>query len=128
KIEIEGNDISEKISKRKELIKKKKLVEHPELAFSPEGIEDMNKNIARCNDGKLHQPILKARVFEVGSKFQVGYIGNKKDKYVEAAKGTNLFFAVYWDEEKQKRTYDTIPFNVVMERQKQGLISVPETD
>jgi len=91
-----------------------------ELAFSPEGIEDLNKNIEKYNDGKPHQPINKVRVFELGSKFQVGQTGNKKDKYVEAAKGTNLFFAVYEDE-KGKRNYETIPLNEVIERQKQGL-------
>lgn len=100
----------------------------PELAFSPEGIEEMNQNISLYNDGKPHQSILKVRVFEVGSKFQVGYKGNKKDKYVEAAKGTNLFFAIYWDEKKQKRNFETIPLNIVVERQKQGLSSVPETN
>lgn len=96
---------------------------NPELAFSPEGIEDMNKNIEQFNDGKSHQPIFKVRIFELGSKFPVGQIGNKKDKYVEAAKGTNLFFAVYEDE-KGKRSYETIPLNEVIERQKQGLESV----
>ena len=45
-------------------------------------------------------------------------------KYVEAAKGTNLFFGVY--QGKGKRTYATIPLNEVIERQKQGLPSVPE--
>lgn len=92
----------------------------PELAFSPEGIEDLNKNIEKYNDGKSHQPINKVRVFELGSKFQVGQTGNKKDKYVEAAKGTNLFFAVYEDK-NGKRSYETIPLNIVIERQKQGL-------
>ncbi|MPS73647.1 MAG: type II CRISPR RNA-guided endonuclease Cas9 [Chryseobacterium sp.] len=92
----------------------------PELAFSPEGIEDLNKNIEKYNDGKPHQPINKVRVFELGSKFQVGQTGNKKAKYVEAAKGTNLFFAVYEDK-NGKRSYETIPLNEVIERQKQGL-------
>lgn len=95
----------------------------PELAFSPEGIEDLNKNIENYNDGKLHQPINKVRVFELGSKFQVGQTGNKKDKYVEAAKGTNLFFAVY-EEKNGKRNYETVPLNEVIERQKQGLSAV----
>lgn len=31
------------------------------LAFSPEGIEMMNKNIIALNDGKCHQPIYKVR-------------------------------------------------------------------
>ncbi|WP_333851658.1 type II CRISPR RNA-guided endonuclease Cas9 [Epilithonimonas sp.] len=93
---------------------------NPELAFSPEGIEDLNNNIEKYNDGKAHQPINKVRIYELGSKFQVGQIGNKKNKYVESAKGTNLFFAVYEDE-KGKRSYETIPLNIVVERQKQGL-------
>ncbi len=97
----------------------------PELAFSSEGIEEMNQNIALYNDGKTHQPILKVRVFEQGSKFTLGETGNKTTKFVEAAKGTNLFFGVYVDQEG-KRSYDTIPLNVVIERQKQGLQPVPE--
>lgn len=51
----------------------------------------------------------------MGNKFQVGQTGNKKDKYVEAA-GTNLFFAVYEDK-NNKRSYETIPLNEVIERQ-----------
>jgi CRISPR-associated endonuclease Csn1 len=94
-----------------------------ELAFSPEGIEDLNKNISKYNDGKQHQPIYKVRIFELGSKFQIGQSGNKKHKYVEAAKGTNLFFAVY-ENENGKRSYETIPLNEVIERQKQGLPAV----
>ncbi len=97
----------------------------PELAFSPEGLEDLNKNIALYNDGKPHQPIYKARIFEIGSKFPIGQTGNKKDKYVEAAKGTNLFFAVFQNE-NGKRSFETIPLNEVIERQKQGLSSVPD--
>src|SRR5690606_34005042 len=98
-----------------------------ELAFSPEGIEDMNKNIEKYNDGMPHQPIYKVRIFETGSKFPLGETGNKKDKYVETAKGTNLFFAIYEDR-NEKRSYDTIPLNEVIERQKQGLNSVPKTN
>lgn len=98
---------------------------NPESAFSPEGIDELNKNIARYNDGKPHQSIYKARIFETGNKFQVGQTGNKNKKYVEAAKGTNLFFAIYQDT-VGKRNFDSIPFNNVVERQKQGLASVPE--
>ncbi|MDR0791839.1 MAG: hypothetical protein LBE82_00910 [Chitinophagaceae bacterium] len=100
---------------------------NPELAFSSEGIEEMNKNIKHFNGGKFHQPIYKVRVFELGSKFPLGQTGNKKDKYVEAAKGTNLFFAIYADE-NGNRSYETIPLNIVIERMKQGLKPVPETN
>jgi len=93
-----------------------------ELAFNQEGIDELNKNIKTLNNGKNHQPIYKVRLYEVGSKFNVGYVGNKKDKYVEAAKGTNLFFAVYENEETKKREYETVPLNVVIEHQKQDAL------
>ena len=96
-----------------------------ELAFSPEGIEEMNRNIVQLNIGRPHKPVLKVRVFEpMGNKFAVGQTGNKTTKYAEAAKGTNLFFAIYADE-NGKREYETIPLNVVAERLKQQLGPVP---
>lgn len=98
---------------------------NPDLAFTPEGIEDMNRNIAQYNDGVQHKPIYKVRIFEIGSRFALGETGNKKYKYVEAAKGTNLFFAIYANE-NGKRNYETIPLNTVIERLKQGLGAVPE--
>src|SRR5690606_25225549 len=80
----------------------------------------------RLNVGKQHKPIYKARTSEPrGNKFPVGQTGNKKHKFVEAAKGTNLFFAIY-ETASNKRVYETIPLNVVIERQKQGLLPVPE--
>lgn len=101
-------------------------IEHPELAFSPDGLDELNMNLASLNDGKGHKPMFKVRSFEPkGNKFNVGFKGNKKSKYVEAAKGTNLFFAIYADN-TGKRCYESIPLNVVIERQKQGLSSVPE--
>jgi len=106
--------------------KDEKIIEHPEFAFSPEGIDDMNKNIIQLNKGKYHQPIFKVRTFEPkGNKFNVGSSGNKKTKFVEAAKGTNLFFAIYANDEGN-RSYETIPLNIVVERLKQGLKEVPD--
>lgn len=97
-----------------------------EFAFSAEGLEQMNENIAQYNNGKQHKPIYKVRLTEtLGQKFQIGLSGNKRTKYVEAAKGTNLYFAVYSDEEGS-RTYTTIPLNIVIERLKQHLSPVPE--
>lgn len=91
------------------------------LAFSQEGIEDLNANIEVLNNGKRHKPIRNVRIYEVGKKFSVSDNKDsaKSTKYVEAAKGTNLFFAIYWDEENQKRVFETIPFNEVVEHQKQ---------
>jgi CRISPR-associated endonuclease Csn1 len=96
---------------------------NPELAFSPEGLEEMNTNIKQFNEGKNHKPILKVRTFELGSKFPLGEKGNKKAKYVEAAKGTNLYFAIY-ESKDGKRSFETIPLNIVIERLKKGLSPV----
>ncbi|MDW5287196.1 type II CRISPR RNA-guided endonuclease Cas9 [Formosa sp. PL04] len=97
------------------------------IAFSEEGVEDLNKNIVQLNNGKKHQPINKVKFFEIGTKFPVGENGNKSSKYVEAAKGTNLFFAVYWDEKKKKRNFETIPLNEVVAHQKQ-VAHLPKED
>lgn len=98
------------------------IKDQPELAFSQDGLEEMNKSLTN------HKPIYKVRTYEpMGKKFNVGVKGNRKTKFVETAKGTNLFFAIYSDE-NGKRSYDTIPLNIVIERQKQGLSSVPETN
>ena len=106
---------------------------NPELAFSADGIDEMNRNIVGLNGGKYHQPILKVRVYEKADKFAIGVKGNKSAKFVEAAKGTNLYFAVYETENLNeetgkvvmKRTYTTVPLNVVIERLKQGLPPAP---
>ena len=106
---------------------------NPELAFSADGIDEMNRNIVGLNGGKYHQPILKVRVYEKADKFAIGVKGNKSAKFVEAAKGTNLYFAVYETENLNeetgkvvmKRTYATVPLNVVIERLKQGLPPAP---
>ena len=100
----------------------------PKQAFSPEGIEQMNANIQELNGGRLHQPIYKVRVSEtLGTKFRLGQRGVRQKKFVEAAKDTNLFFAIYVDE-AGKRSYQSLPLNCVVERQKQGLPTAPEQD
>lgn len=66
-----------------------------ELAFSPDGIDEMNKNIFTLNGNRFHQPILKVRVYEKADKFAIGQTDNKGKKYVEAAKGTSLYTFVY---------------------------------
>ena len=104
-------------------------------AFSPIGIERMNANIVALNGGKQHKPIKKVRRTESGSKFAVGASSGSRHKFVENAKGGNLFFAVYLavsedknGNEVRKRQYETLPLRTVLDRLKQGLSPVPEVD
>lgn len=99
---------------------------NPELAFSADGIDEMNRNIVELNGGKPHKPIYKVRRFESGNKYSIGQKGCKAKKFVEADKGTNLFFAVFSSEKLNKetgeiesvRSYLTIPLNVMIDCQK----------
>lgn len=99
------------------------------MAFSPEGLEDMNANITLYTPHhRSHKPILKARFTEIlGQKFPVGESGNKRTKFVEAQSGTNLYFAIY-ETPEGVRSFETIPLNVVIERLKQGDTPVPQTN
>lgn len=100
---------------------------NPAIAFSVDGIELMNNNLVELNGGKPHKPIYKVRIYErVGNKFMVGEKGNKSAKFVEADKGTNLFFAIYENPQTNELDYESIPLNIVIERQKNFLPSVPQ--
>lgn len=87
-------------------------------AFSADGLERMNRNIQSLNNGHPHMPIKKVRVFEQANKFSVGSSGQKQTKYVEAAKGTNLFFVIYTNSDGT-RGYATAPLNLIIQLQKQ---------
>lgn len=89
----------------------------PTLAFCADGIDEMNQNIVALNNGKFHKPIYKVRRFEKADKFPIGQTGYKGQKFVEAAKGTNLFFFVYENNDK-KRSFVTVPLNLVIDCQK----------
>lgn len=99
----------------------------PAQAFSPEGVENMNANIVKLNGGKYHHPIYKFRWYEESkSKHPIGE-GIKSSKFVEAAEGTNLYFAIYADA-SGKRTFETIPLNKVIDRLKNRMSPVPEVN
>lgn len=96
-----------------------------EIAFSSDGVSELNLNIRKYNNGKNHKPIIKVREYEEANKFAVGKKGNRDKKFVEAAQNTNLFFAIYQNK-NEERVFETIPLNLVIERQKNGLSSAPE--
>ena len=90
-------------------------------AFSPDGIEQMNADIQMLNNGIPHKPIKKVRVYEKAEKFAVGELGSKSKKFVEAAKGTNLFFAIYEsisEDGNLVRSFVSVPLRMVIDCQK----------
>lgn len=115
----------------------------PEIAFSAEGIEELNSNIKKYNTREIinengertiievdHKPIYKVRKYEESDseKYTVGQKGSKYKKYVDAAKNTNLFFAIYESETidestgemTKKRSFATIPYRTAIELAKNG--------
>ena len=106
--------------KFKEINKQGEIIYNSEIAFSHEGIEELNKNIQKFNNGKNHRPIYKVRIFEEGSgRFILGEKGYKRKKLVQGA--PNLFFAVYENKDTKENIYETIPLSHVIEHQKQDM-------
>lgn len=104
--------------KFKEFDKKGNTIYNSELAFSTDGIEEMNNNIKEFNNGKNHKPILKVRIFEQGSgRFALGQTGINDKKYTQGA--PNLFFNIY--SEGKNKHFETVPLNEVIAHQKNNL-------
>jgi len=122
------NEVEIFISKAKMVFSEDNIIENPDLAFSPEGIEEMNNNIIELNSNKRHKPIYKVRIYtKLGNKFNVGETGNKDKKYVVT--GLNPYFAIYCrtdDEKNQIRKYQTISLTTTIDRLKYKLPPVPE--
>lgn len=101
--------------KFKEFDKKGNITYNTELAFSQDGIEEMNKNIKLFNNGKNHKPIYKVRIFEKGSgRFTLGTKGINDKKYAQGA--PNLFFNIY--KSGDAKYFETVPLNEVIAHQK----------
>lgn len=105
------------------------IKEHPEIAFTPEGIEEMNKpeNLLKLNDNKPHNPINKVKITRgFGNQRSL----NEEDKnsvkskqYVVNDAGSNLYLGFY------ERTYQDDQGKEVIERKYKdiGLIELIET-
>lgn len=84
------------------------------LAFSPEGIKELNQNIKSLNNGKPHQPIFKVRMADaMGTKFPVLEEGTKSSRYVATAGGSNAFCGVYQKEKERKYYVPTLRESIV---------------
>lgn len=107
------------IKLRKDLLTHlKKSSNDLEQAFSTEGIDNFNS--------KRKIPVYRLPIAESGTgRFQVGTNAGTSHKWVEADKGTNLYFTIYRDEENNSK-FISIPLNEVIQNLKDGLLPVPE--
>lgn len=84
------------------------------LAFSQEGITELNQNIKSLNNGKPHQPIFKVRMADaMGTKFPVSEEVPKSSKYVATASGSNAFCGVYQYGKERKYYVPTLRESIV---------------
>ncbi|MFZ1800318.1 MAG: type II CRISPR RNA-guided endonuclease Cas9, partial [Chitinophagaceae bacterium] len=114
------NKISDKKIKDDLITHLKENDNNIDKAFSPDGIELFNS--------KRKIPVFKLPIAESGEKrFTLGNSVGNKHKWVEAAEGTNIFFAIYADT-NGNRSYETIPLNVVIENQKVGALNKEKPD
>jgi CRISPR-associated endonuclease Csn1 len=80
---------------------KDKIKEHPEIAFTPDAIEEMNKpeNILKLNDGKKHKPIIKVKITRGFGNQRALNEENKESvkskQYVVNDAGSNLYLGFY---------------------------------
>jgi len=79
---------------------RKKIMEHPEIAFTPEQIEKMNepKFMQRLNGGKRHTPIRKVRIargFGKQRRLSENKHSVKFNQYVVNDSGSNLYLGFY---------------------------------
>ncbi|PWH81859.1 type II CRISPR RNA-guided endonuclease Cas9 [Brumimicrobium oceani] len=107
------NELSEDVFKNRN---DRKITEHPEIAFTNELIEEMNKpsELQRLNNGKSHKPIKKVRISR-GFGNQRAINGDdgesvKSKQYVVNDAGSNLYLGFY------ERTYINHEGNETTER------------
>ncbi|QDH80926.1 hypothetical protein FKX85_18500 [Echinicola soli] len=106
-----------------------KIKEHPDIAFTPEAIGEMNKpeNLRKLNNGKDHKPIHKVKVSRGFGKRRALNEENensiKSKQYVVNDAGSNLYLGFY------ARTYQEDNGNKLVERKFKdvGLIELIET-
>jgi CRISPR-associated endonuclease Csn1 len=105
-----------------------RIAEHPEIAFTPGSIEEMNKleNLLKLNRGKPHMPIRKVQTFQgLGKERSISdnNLSVKSKQYVVTAAGSNLYLGFY------ERVYQDDAGNYKRERKFKdiGLMDLIET-
>jgi CRISPR-associated endonuclease Csn1 len=83
----------------------------PKLAFSPEGVDNLNRDILNGVYAPYSKMIKKVQVYEpLGLKFSLADSGVKATQFAEADKGTNIFFGIY-SGESGKRLFKPVSLN-----------------
>ncbi len=90
-----------------------KIKEHPEIAFTPEAIEEMNKyeNIKRLNNGKEHKPIKKVTITRGFGKQRAvseNEASVKSKQFVVNDAGSNLYLGFYERSHKDLNGIDMV--------------------
>ena len=87
---------------RERSTKGKAISHNPQIAFSAEGIKDMNDHIVELNNGKSHKPIYKVKVTQaLGKMFPIAEkepglpVTVKNKQYVISDAGSNNFCGIY---------------------------------
>ena len=90
----------------------KTVFHNPQIAFSAEGIKDMNYHITELNNGKNHKPIYKVKVTQaLGKMFPVAEIDPdkvitaKNKQYVISDAGSNNFCGIYKSDSGETAIY-----------------------
>lgn len=90
----------------------KTISHNPQIAFSAEGIKDMNNHIVELNNGKCHKPIYKVKVtqalgkmFPVAEKEPEQPVTAKNKQYVISDAGSNNFCGIYKSDDGRTAIY-----------------------
>lgn len=103
-----------------------KEIDPQSLAFSTEGIRELNQNIKTLNNGKDHKPIFKVRMADaMGTKFPLSTEATKPSTYVRTASGSNAFCGIYQKGKERKYFVPTLRESV--ESLKQGFGPCPDS-
>ena len=90
----------------------KTIFHNPQIAFSTEGIKDMNCHITELNNGKSHKPIYKVKVtqalgkmFPIAEKIPEQPVTAKNKQYVISDAGSNNFCGIYKSDDGKTAIY-----------------------
>jgi CRISPR-associated endonuclease Csn1 len=126
---IDNIEIEKKVIKETEVFCRNSKIQYensevilnPHLAFSPDGVKELNRNIMELNHGKKHNPIFKVRISTpLGTKFPVSEIGEKSKKIVVTAADSNIYCGVYQKENGIERKFVIPTLRESIENLKQG--------